>query len=157
MVVARLAPGKQHEPGSRVTPSSVRLTASGGVPGDRWSRSDSPRLENQLAVMEAPVADLIANGQPWLLFGDNLFVELDLSAANLPAGSQLRAGEALLEVTPEPHDGCKHFSARFGIAALRFVATKATRSRNCRGTYMKVVEDGELRVGDRIEVLRRGP
>jgi hypothetical protein len=141
---------------SRGTWDCALLTASGGIPGDRWSRASSPDPNMQLAVMETSVADLIANGQPRLLFGDNLFVDLDLSAENLPTGSRLRAGRAVLEVTPEPHSGCRHFRARFGADALRFVAAKDTRSRKLRGIYMKVIEDGELRVGDRIEVLRRG-
>jgi len=103
--------------------------------------------------MRRDVAELIANGQPLTLFGDNLFVELDLSAANLATGARLRVGEALVEVTPKPHNGCTKFKARFGQDALRFVQGRPTRDQNLRGIYWKVVEAGEARVGDRIQLL----
>ena len=77
--------------------------------------------------MRRDVAELIANGQPLSVFGDNLFVEFDISAANLPAGTRLRVGEAVVEVTPLPHDGCRKFHGRFGQDALRFVQAPATR------------------------------
>lgn len=150
LIVARL----DHE--RRATPESAWLSAAKGVPNDRWGKGPSPDPNMQIAVMENSVAELIANGQPKLLFGDNLFVDLDLGAENLPPGSQLRAGGALLEVTPEPHDGCRLFRARFGADALRFVAAKQSRAKKLRGIYMKVLRDGELRVGDDLEVLSRG-
>ena len=106
-------------------------------------------------TLRRDVAELIAHGQPLTLFGDNLLVELDLSAANLPVGSRLRVGEALVEVTPKPHNGCRKFRARFGPDALRFVQAPPTRDQNLRGIYWRVVEPGEAGVGDRIEVLSR--
>ena len=81
--------------------------------------------------MRHDVAALIANGQPLTLFGDNLFVDLDISTANLPSGTRLRVGEALVEVTPKPHNGCSKFEGRFGADALRFVAPAPTRPRIC--------------------------
>ena len=109
----------------------------------------------QLATMSLGVAEVIANGQPLALFGDNLFLALDLSVENLPAGSRLRVGAATLEVTPEPHDGCHQFHDRFGADALRLVARRETRDRNLRGIYLRVVESGAVRVGDAVEVLSR--
>jgi MOSC domain-containing protein YiiM len=115
-----------------------------------------PDPDAQLAVMQRDVAELIANGQPLTLFGDNLFLDLDLSAENLPAGSRVRAGTALLAVTPKPHDGCRKFRARFGNDALRFVSKGELRHRNLRGIYMRVVEAGELGVGDAVELVAPG-
>ena len=80
--------------GVRETPERTRLSPDDGVPGDDWSRRPPRDPEAQLAVMRRDVAELIANGQPLTLFGDNLFVDLDLSAANLPAGTRLRVGDA---------------------------------------------------------------
>ncbi len=131
------------------------MTPESGVPGDAWGRQARPALEAQLAVMHIDIAELIANGQPLTLFGDNLFLELDLSTANLPSGSRLRAGTATLEVTPEPHDGCRKFRERFGDAALRFVSREDLRHLNLRGVYMRVVEVGEIAVGDPVQLLSR--
>jgi MOSC domain-containing protein YiiM len=142
--------------GIRETPERVHLTPEGGVPGDGWSRRPPRDPEAQLAVMQCGVAELIANGQPLSVFGDNLFVELDLSTENLPAGSRLRVGDAVVEVTPKPHDGCMKFKGRFGPDALQLVQAKPTRHRNLRGVYWKVVEAGEAGVGAAIEVLSRG-
>ena len=141
--------------GVRETPERVLLTPEEGVPGDGWSRRPPRDPQAQLAVMRHDVAALIANGQPLTIFGDNLFVDLDISAANLPLGSRLRVGDAVVEVTPKPHNGCVKFKGRFGDDALRFVQAAVTRHLNLRGIYWKVVEAGEVYVGGPIEVLSR--
>jgi MOSC domain-containing protein YiiM len=105
--------------------------------------------------MRRDIAELIANGQPLTVFGDNLLVDFDLSAANLPPGSRLRLGEAVVEVTPKPHNGCKKFQGRFGADALRFVASPATRDQNRRGIYWKIVTAGEVATGAPIRLLSR--
>lgn len=132
---------------------SARLTVQRGLAGDAWERRLPLDPEAQLAVMSTPVAALIANGQPVTLFGDNLFVDLDLSADKLPVGTRVRIGGAILEVTPKPHNGCKKFVGRFGADALAFVARKDLRPRNLRGVYFRVVEDGDVAMGDAIEIL----
>jgi MOSC domain-containing protein YiiM len=109
----------------------------------------------QLTVMRRDVAELIAAGQPLTTSGDNLIVELDISAANLPAGTRLQVGDAVVEVTPKPHNGCQKFARRFGADALRFVQAPATRHDNLRGIYGKVVLAGEVSVGAQIQVLSR--
>jgi MOSC domain-containing protein YiiM len=141
--------------GWRETPGRARLAPDTGVPGDAWGRQMEPSPEAQITVMQIAVAELIANGQPLTLFGDNLFLDLDLSAANLPTGSWVRVGGATLEVTPKPHNGCQKFRARFGPEALRFVSQPETRHRNLRGIYMRVVQPGEVAPGDPVEVLER--
>ncbi|NRA07857.1 MAG: MOSC domain-containing protein [Myxococcales bacterium] len=142
--------------GHRETPERTTLTPEGGVPGDAWLRDDPGRMDTQIALMRADVAELVAAGQPLTLFGDNLLVDLDLSFDNLPAGSRFRVGAAELEVTPEPHDGCLKFKQRFGGDALRFTAAPDHKHLRLRGIYAKVVLAGEVSVGDRIEVLSRG-
>lgn len=147
---------RRHPDGARETPAAVRLTPEEGVPGDGWARRPPRDPEAQLAVMQRDVAALIANGQPLTLFGDNLFVDLDLSAGNLPLGTRLRVGEAIVAVTAKPHNGCAKFRARFGDAALRLVQAPATRPLNLRGIYWRVQEPGEVGVGAPIAVLARG-
>jgi hypothetical protein len=146
---------RRHPDGARERPDRVRLTVEDGVPGDGWSRWPPRDPEGQLAVMRHDVAELIANGQPVEVFGDNLFVDLDISAANLPFGTRLRVGAAVVEMTPKAHDGCVKFRGRFGGDALRFVSAKPTRPLNLRGVYWKVVEAGAAGVGDPIRVLSR--
>jgi MOSC domain-containing protein YiiM len=145
---------REHE-GRRVELRRALVTVADGVPGDAWARRAPTKPEAQLAVMQHDVATLIANGQSLALFGDNLFLDLDLSAANLPIGSRVRAGAALLEVTPKAHNGCRKFHARFGNDALRFVSEPERRHRNLRGIYLRVVEEGEVAVGDAVAVVAR--
>jgi MOSC domain-containing protein YiiM len=125
------------------------------VDGDRWAQRENPNPSSQITVMRADVARLFANGQPLSLFGDNLLVELDLSPANLPTGTQLRVGTALCEVTPQPHTGCGKFAARFGQDAREVTAAPAFQDRRLRGLYIRVLEPGEVGPGDPIRVLSR--
>lgn len=141
--------------GSRETPERVHLTPGAGLSDDSWNRRLPLAFDMQLAVMRRDVAEMIANGQPLTSFGDNLFVDLDISAASLPIGSRLRVGEAVVEVTPTPHNGCSKFNARFGADALHLVHALATRPQNLRGIYWTVIEPGEASVGARIQVLSR--
>lgn len=146
---------RRHPDGHREMLENSHLCPEEGVPGDGWNRRPPRKPDAQLAVMQTGIAQLIAGKQSVTLFGDQLFVDLDLSEENLPAGSRLRVGKALVEMTPEPHNGCLKFKSRFGQDALVFVQTKATRHQNRRGVYWKVVEAGEARVGDTIEVVSR--
>lgn len=141
--------------GRRETPDRVLLIPPQSISGEADQDQGDSDGETQLTIMQRDVAELIANGQPLPLFGDNLFLELDLSTDNLPAGSRVRVGKALLEVTPQPHNGCVKFRGRFGDNALRFVSKKDLRHRNLRGIYMRVVESGEVGPGDPVEVLSR--
>lgn len=146
---------RRHADGTRETPPAARLTPAEGVPGDGWSRRPPRDPEAQLAVMRLDVATMIANGQPLTLFGDNLFVDLDLSAGNLPCGTRLRVGDAVVEVTAKPHNGCLKFRQRFGGDALRFVQAPATRPLNLRGIYWRVIAPGEVATGAPVAVLSR--
>jgi MOSC domain-containing protein YiiM len=145
----------RHRGGVRQAVERAAMSPESGMPGDSWGRQRNPASEAQLAVMQFDVASLIANGQPLALFGDQLFLELDLSGANLPAGSVLRAGTATLEVTPMPHNGCRKFRARFGDGAHRFVTMPELRPLNLRGIYLRVIEAGDIAVDDEVHVLRR--
>lgn len=146
---------RRHPDGRRETPERVDLAPAQGVPGDGWARRPPRDPQAELAVIRRDVAELIANGQPITLFGDNLFVDLDISSENLPCGSRLRVGDAVVEVTPKPHNGCVKFRGRFGGDALRFVQAPDTRHLNLRGIYWRVVEPGPVHRGAPITVLSR--
>lgn len=134
--------------GRHDTPPQAELTVERGLVGDRWETGGAPDADGQITLMNAVAAELIADGQPLDLPGDNFLVDLDLSEGALPVGSRVRIGTAVLEVTPLPHTGCQKFSARFGQEALRWVNWKAHRERHLRGINCRVVESGTVRVGD---------
>jgi MOSC domain-containing protein YiiM len=146
---------RRGENGRRESLKEALLEPAMGVPGDAWGRDAHRRQDMQIAVMQRNVVELIANGQPLALFGDCLMLELDLSTDNLPAGSQLWVGDALLEVTAMPHNGCQKFRSRFGQDALRFVSMRELRHRNLRGIYMRVLKAGIVKVGQPVNVIAR--
>ena len=92
-------------------------------------------------------------GDDWELAGDQLFVDLDLSGANVPPGTRLAVGNAVIEVTAEPHRGCGKFAARFGVDALKLVNSEAGRELNLRGVNARVISGGRVRQGDEIRKL----
>lgn len=139
----------------RVVHARAHLTVAGGMPGDRFVDQTKYGPEAQLATAQTDFAKVVANGQPLELHGDNLFLSLDLSAANLPPGARLRVGEALLEVTPKAHNGCKKWVQRFGLAPMRLNLSPRFRDRHLRGIYLRVIEDGACSVGDLVEVVLR--
>ena len=105
----------------------------------------------QLNVMNSRVIQLIAQQKErWPLAGDQLFVDLDLSDGNLPPGTRLVIGSAIIEVTPEPHTGCAKFVERFGVEAMKFVNSPTGRALRLRGLNARVVQPGTIRVGDPI-------
>src|SRR5207249_3061893 len=102
----------------------------------------------------ARVAELVAEGaEDMALAGDQLYVDLDISVDNLPTGSRLAIGDAVIEVTAPPHTGCKKFVARFGEDAMRFVNSREGRAHRLRGMNARVVVPGVVRVGDRCHKL----
>jgi hypothetical protein len=153
--VGELALIVSRQDGRRETPAETVLTCLGGVPGDTWARKSPDRFEAQLTLMRIDVARLLANGQPLSLFGDNLLVDLDLSESNLPVGSRLGIGSAILEVTEKPHTGCHKFRQRFGADALRLTAKPELRSQRLRGIYARVVQTGRIALRNQITVLCR--
>ena len=129
-----------------------------GLVGDSWSHRGSrrsvdgrPHPEMQINIMSARVVALVAQERArWPLAGDQLFVDMDLGAANLPPGTRLGLGSAIIEVTSEPHTGCGKFIERFGVDAQKFVNAPEHEALNLRGINAKVVTRGSIRVGDRL-------
>ncbi len=145
------------ESGARSLPARCRLTAESGLDGDRWFHGPKRKPGSQITLIRADVARLVADGERPELCGDNLHVDLDLSIANLPAGTRLRAGTAVLEVTPDPHTGCSKFSARFGADARAWTNSPGLAPLRLRGIHARVAAAGEVSPGDPIEVLSRPP
>jgi len=139
--------------GAREVLQEGTLDVEQGLVGDRWSRSASDR-DTQLNVMSARAVDLIAGDRErWPLAGDQLYVDLDLSEANLPPGTRLAVGEAVIEVTAEPHTGCGKFVSHFGVDAMKFVNSPTGRELRLRGLNARVVTGGIVRPGDEVRKL----
>lgn len=129
------------------------LTREDGLVGDSWKArgNGSANPDKQLNVMNARAVALVARDEDrWPLAGDQLYVDLDMSVDNLPPGTRLAMGTAVIEVTDVPHRGCGKFSARFGVDALRFVNSEAGRHLRLRGLNARVVQEGTVRRGDTI-------
>lgn len=145
----------------RETLEEGELDLAEGLVGDNWSTRGSSSTadgsahpERQLTIMSARVIELLAGTEErWPLAGDQLFVDLDLGAGNLPPGTRLSLGDAVVEVTAPPHAGCEKFMARFGRDALRFVNTPEGRRLNLRGVNARVVRPGRIRAGDVVRKL----
>jgi hypothetical protein len=137
------------------------LDMAEGLVGDSWKSRGSTRTADgsahpdmQLNVMNARVIALLAQDrQRWRLAGDQLFIDLDISAENLPPGTRLALGSAVIEVTDQPHTGCAKFMERFGKEALKFVNSPEGRVLRLRGMNAKVVQTGAIRVGDVVNKL----
>ena len=139
------------------------LSTTEGLVGDMWKIRPSNRTPDksahpdmQLNIMNSRVISLIARSEDrWKLAGDQMFFDLDLSKENLPAGTQLKIGEAIIEVTAQPHTGCKKFVARFGLDAMKFVNSKIGKRHQMRGINAKVIHGGAINIGDIVQKIKR--
>ncbi|MEO8355223.1 MAG: MOSC domain-containing protein [Chloroflexota bacterium] len=141
--------------------NEAELNLTDGMAGDNWKSRGSKHtvdgsalLDAQITVMNARIIALVAqNEERWSLAGDQLYVDLDLSQDNLPAGTRLAIGSAVIEVSAVPHTGCRKFSARFGTEAIKFVNSEEGKQLRLRGINAKVVQAGTIRVGDVVRKM----
>ena len=147
--------------GEREILAEGQLDLAEGLVGDSWKlRSSSrtadgmPHPEMQLNVINSRLVALVSQDKSrWHLAGDQLYVDFDLSEANVPAGTRLAIGSAVIEVTVEPHTGCSKFVERFGLDAMKFVNASERRDLHLRGINARVVQPGAVRVGDAVSKL----
>ena len=138
----------------RVELAEADLHVDLGLVADRWSRGTKPNPKAQVTVMNARTAQLVAGDRSrWGLAGDQLYVDFDLSSENLPPGTTLAIGSALIEVSDQPHLGCEKFAARFGSTARVFANSPEGTAVNFRGINTRVVQSGTIRAGDAVRKL----
>ena len=131
-----------------------------GLVGDNWKARGSPRTpdgkanpEAQITMMNSRLLTLLTQSEErWPLAGDQLVIDMDLSVDNLPPGTRLSIGSAVVEISAKPHTGCEKFEDRFGRDALRFISTPLGRGLRLRGVNTRVVRSGTIRVGDTATV-----
>lgn len=139
----------------------AELSLEDGLVGDNWKVRGSRRmpdgsasLDAQITIMNARSISLVAQTENrWSLAGDQLYIDLDLSDGNLPPGTQLAIGSAILEVSPVPHNGCNKFSARFGVDAMKFVNTPEGKQLHLRGINTRIIQPGTIHIGDIVRKL----
>lgn len=127
-----------------------------GLVGDNWKARPNPTTPDgkadpvaQITIINARLLALLAGPEErWQLAGDQLLIDLDMSIENLPPGTRLGIGSAVIEISEKPHTGCAKFAARFGQDALRFISTPEGRARRLRGVNTRVVQSGTIRAGD---------
>ena len=132
-----------------------------GLIGDNWKTRGSSRTTNgfghpdmQINIMNSRAVSLIAQDKErWKLAGDQLYIDLNLSDENLPTGSRLKIGSAIIEVTAIPHNGCKKFTERFGVDAVKFVNSPIGKELHLRGINAKVFKAGTIKTGDIVEKI----
>jgi hypothetical protein len=137
------------------------LSTTEGLVGDTWnvrlsvhSKDGVPIVNKQITIMNARTIALLAQSEEhWPLAGDQLYVDMDLSEDNIPPGTQLAIGSAILEVSPDPHTGCQKFSSRFGVEALKFVNSPEGKRLHLRGINTRVVQGGVIHLGDNVQKI----
>jgi MOSC domain-containing protein YiiM len=133
-----------------------------GLVGDNWKARGSRHMpdgsanpDSQVTIMNARVIALLAREeQRWPLAGDQLYIDFDLTASNIPPGTQLAIGSAVLEVTAQPHTGCKKFIERFGVEAVKYINSPEQKEMQLRGINTRIVQPGTIRVGDVVRKTR---
>ena len=145
----------------RETVREAELSLTEGLVGDNWKLRGNTHTPDgsanpltQITIMNARSAALVAQSEDrWPLAGDQLYVDLDLSDDNLPPGTHLAIGTAILEISAVPHTGCKKFSARFGVEAMKFVNTPEGKRLHLRGINTRIVQAGTIHAGDVVRKL----
>jgi hypothetical protein len=146
-------------PNERRTLDSATLTLDGGIDGDRWANDSYYRLDDgrsdprcQVSIMNDRFLRQVAgDSDDMCLAGDNLIVDLDLSDANLPTGTQVRIGpDVIIEISDLKHTGCSKFARRYGPDATTFANNQQGTALHLRGRYARIVRGGTIRVGDQV-------
>lgn len=139
----------------------ITLTVDQGTPGERWltqpwltleDGSPDPRI--QVSVLSKRVMDLVWTDRENVVHpGDPIVADMDLSEDNLPVGTKLQAGTAVIEVTDAFNEGCVKWKTRYGRDAKDWIILPENLPLRIRGILCKVVQDGVVTINDRLKKL----
>ena len=149
---------RRPDTGKREMLEQGELDLTAGLVGDNWNTRGSAKTEDgtghpemQINIMNArAIAHIAQDKERWQLAGDQLFIDMDISEENMPPGTQLSLGTAIIEITAVPHPGCKKFVERYGIDAMEWVNSDEGKALHLRGINAKVVQPGTIRAGDTV-------
>ena len=154
---------RRPQTGQREVVREAQLDPAAGLVGDDWrtrgcagTPDGSADPEAQITMISSRVIAHLAQGKErWPLSGDQLFLDLDLSGENLPPGTRLALGSAVIEITEQPHTGCKKFVSHYGKDAVQFVNSPVGKQLRLRGVNAKVVQAGVIRAGDVAKKIKK--
>lgn len=134
----------------------LSLSVADGVKGDRWKEfgwlklpdgSADPRI--QVCVLQKRVLDCVwREGDSVDYPGDTMIVDMDMSEANLPTGTRLQVGSAIIEVSDVFNDACTKWSARYGKESREWINVPDNVPLRLRGILCRVVQDGSVKLSD---------
>ncbi|TYA71358.1 MOSC domain-containing protein [Seonamhaeicola marinus] len=85
----------------------------------------------------------------WGMFGENLTVE-GLNEEQIHIGDIYKVGDALVQIT-QPREPCYKFGYKFGSQD----ALKQFIDHGYSGTYVRVLEEGNVKIGDEFELVEK--
>ncbi|MBC6442932.1 MAG: hypothetical protein GDA53_07380 [Rhodobacteraceae bacterium] len=146
--------------GERDFRDTLALTVDHGIPGERWARAPWLRLKDgspdpriQVSILGRRTLDLCwRNRETTVHPGDTMIADIDLGEHNMPAGTRLQAGTAVLEVSTKFNDACPKWIRRYGRDSFDWFNRPENRTHRLRGTLCMIVQDGIVRKGD---ILRK--
>ncbi len=140
----------------------LTLTRDRGIPGERWETAPWLKREDgtghpgiQVSILPRRVLDLVwREGDETVSPGDTFVADLDMTEANLPEGQLLAVGSAVLRVSGVWNDGCAKWKVRYGTPAYDWVRAPEHKALRLRGVLCSIEQDGVIRLGDKVHVLR---
>jgi len=142
--------------GLRTFPERLVLTRAGGIPGERWAKAPWMRLADgapdpriQVSILPARIRDLVCGDR--LHPGDPVIADIDVTHANMPVGTLLQLGTAVVRVSDAFNDACVKWKVRYGVEAKEWVV--AHPELRLRGILCSIEQDGEVRLGDVIRKI----
>ncbi|MCV6597893.1 MAG: hypothetical protein OIF40_12535, partial [Mangrovicoccus sp.] len=145
---------------ARAHPDTLSLCPDRGVIGDRWAEHAWLRLPDgrpdpriQVCILPTQVWDTVCNRPNMPHPGDTIIADLDMSEANLPSGSLLQAGSAVLRVSDVFNDACVKWRARYGDASYRWINRADHCPLRLRGLLCSIERPGQIQRSDFLSPL----